>query len=187
MTGSGAVPVPDIATAAAAAGFECVGRCDPSALVLRQEVRAMCASGQCRVYGTNWACPPHCGDLGHFQQQIDARNECILVQTVALLEDEFDGESMAAAADLHRRRMEALARALDPRLGAMVLAAGPCGLCEACPCPQEPCRFPQQRLVSMEAAGIVVSEACQVAGIPYNHGPCTIAYTGCVLAGMPPP
>ena len=63
----------------------------------------------------------------------------------------------------------------------MTLSAGTCTLCKECTYPDAPCRFPDKRLVSMEAAGLVVSEVCTQAGIDYNHGPQTIAYSGCVL------
>lgn len=33
----------------------------------------------------------------------------------------------------------------------------------------------------MEAAGLMVSEACETAGLPYYHGPGTISYTSCIL------
>ena len=52
--------------------------------------------------------------------------------------------------------------------------------CKPCAYP-EPCRFPGRRLVSMEAAGLLVTDACNAAGVPYNHGRLTIAYTGCAL------
>ena len=33
----------------------------------------------------------------------------------------------------------------------------------------------------MEAAGLMVYQVCEVADVPYNHGPLTIAYTSAVL------
>ena len=46
------------------AGFEHTGILNTDALVLRPEVRDMCASGTCRRYGHCWTCPPGCGSLG---------------------------------------------------------------------------------------------------------------------------
>ena len=65
---------------------------------------------------------------------------------------------------------------------ARVLSAGTCTLCKPCAYPNEPYRFPDRAMVSMEAAGLVVSDVCTQAGIPYNHGKQTIAYSSCVLA-----
>lgn len=166
------------------AGFDCFGEVDAAALEVRDEVRDMCASGVCHQYGRNWACPPACGDLDVFRLIIGSCSRGIVFQTVGVLEDEFDGEAMMDAEALHKRRTEALSDALAAAgLGAercLVLSAGTCTRCKPCAYP-EPCRFPGRRLVSMEAAGLLVTDACNAAGVPYNHGRLTIAYTGCAL------
>jgi hypothetical protein len=33
----------------------------------------------------------------------------------------------------------------------------------------------------MEAAGLLVSDVCKMSGIPYYHGPGTIAFCSCAL------
>ena len=165
-------------------GFECVGTCPAAGLEVREEVRASCASGKCHVYGKSWACPPACGDIYDFEKQMHEYTHCTVVQTVADLEDEFDGETMMDAAALQKKRMYALVDALDAvglSSQVMTLSAGYCEICPKCTYPDEPCRFPDKRMVSMEAAGLVVSDVCIQAGIPYNHGPLTIAYSSCVL------
>ena len=63
----------------------------------------------------------------------------------------------------------------------LFLAAGSCTVCPACTYPDEPCRFPEKAFVSLEAAGLVVSEVCESADIPYYHGKGSISYTSCVL------
>ena len=98
-----------------------------------------------------------------------------------------------AAERVHKERFAVLAQdALDgfntgrQGLGSGIprplpLSAGACTLCTACSCPDAPCRHPDRALVSMEAAGLMVSEACETAGLPYYHGPGTISYTSCIL------
>lgn len=165
-------------------GFECMGVCSAKELVVREEVRAMCSANRCQVYGKSWACPPGCGDIGEFERQMHEFEHCLVVQTVAKMEDDFDVETLAEAGERQKQRVYDLVEAIDDAgLSAetMTLSAGTCTLCQACTYPDAPCRFPDKRLVSMEAAGLVVSEVCTQAGIPYNHGPQTIAYSGCVL------
>ena len=169
---------------AADIGFECMGTCSAKDLVVRNEVRAMCSANTCQVYGHSWACPPACGDIDDFGRQMHEFEHCLIVQTVAEMEDDFDVETMEEAGDRQKRRVLDLVEALDAAsLSAetMTLSAGTCTLCKECTYPDEPCRFPDKRLVSMEAAGLVVSEVCEMADIPYNHGPQTISYSGCVL------
>lgn len=169
---------------AAEQGFDCMGTCSAQDLVVRPEVRAMCAVDKCKVYGHSWACPPACGEIEDFGRQMHTFEHCLVVQTVMQMEDDFDIETMGEAGELQKRRVLDLVEAIDAAglsADTMTLSAGTCTLCEKCTYPDAPCRFPDKRLVSMEAAGLVVSEVCTMAGIPYNHGPLTIAYSGCVL------
>lgn len=165
-------------------GFEAMGTCSARDLAARPEVRAMCAANTCQTYGRSWACPPACGSIEDFERQMHEYEDCLVVQTVAELEDDFDIETMQEAGELQKRRVLDLVEAIeDAGLSAqtMTLTAGTCTLCAACTYPNAPCRFPDKRLVSMEAAGLVVSEVCELAAVPYNHGPLTITYSGCVL------
>ena len=162
--------------------FDVVGECSASLLETKPEVRDMCAADRCQSYGRSWACPPSCGTIEYYQDEIRKRDTCYVLQSVGELEDSFDYEGMIAVQEkqLDRvLRLNKLVKEVYP--DALVLTAGPCKLCETCTCPDEPCRMPEKRLVSMEAAGLVVNEACQHAGIPYYHGPNTTAFTGCVL------
>ncbi len=64
---------------------------------------------------------------------------------------------------------------------ALPLSVGTCTLCPSCSCPDAPCRYPERAFNSMEAAGLLVSDVCSAARIPYYHGKGTIAYVSCVL------
>lgn len=178
----GETPLVDMERLVDACSFDDSGRCAVSCLEVRPEVREMCASGRCRQYGRNWACPPACGTLEEYRQRISAYADCCVVQTVGTLEDEFDIEGMMHFEQVHKERVMQLADALHAQgADALVLAAGTCTLCPECSCPDAPCRFPKRRLVSMEAAGLLVSDVCTQAGVAYNHGKGTVAYTSCVL------
>ena len=61
------------------------------------------------------------------------------------------------------------------------LTAGTCTLCHTCTYPDRPCRHPKQRLSSMEAYGLFVSDVCVRSNLAYNYGPRTLTYTACVL------
>lgn len=167
---------------AEAVGFEDVCQLNTESLRVRPEVRDMCAADKCRAYGRSWACPPACGSVGHCAERIAAYSDGILVQTVASLEDEFDMEGIAGAQKVHTRRFEALARQMRRLLpDCLPLGAGICRRCIACTYPDRPCRYPEKRLSSMEAYGLLVSEVCTSSGMPYYRGEKTITFTSCVL------
>ncbi len=163
-------------------GFEYNGFMDPSQLDARHEVRDMCASGTCRIYGHNWACPPACKELEEYQSIFASYAQCMVVQTVVTLEDEFDIDTMLEGESIHKNRfLDLFERMQALNTPMLFLSAGTCTICETCTYPEKPCRFPEKRLVSMEAAGLIVSDVCTQAHIPYNHGKETLAYTSCVL------
>ena len=165
-------------------GFDFTGTCSARELVVREEVRDACAADKCHIYNTNWACPPACGDIYYFERQMHEYDHCTVVQTVGYMEDEFDAETLLEAGETQRNRFYALIEALDEAglsKDVMTLSAGHCRICKSCTYPDAPCRFPDKRLVSMEAAGLYVAETCTKAGIPYNHGKNTIAFSSCVL------
>ena len=166
------------------AGFTEVGILDASTLVLRQEVRDMCNADKCRMFNHNWACPPACGTLDECQERISGYRWGILVQSVGQLEDSMDIETMMDTEHDHKEHFKeaiGLLREHYPRL--MPLGTGTCTICKKCSYPDAPCRFPERRISSMEAYGLVVSDTCTANGMKYYYGPNTIAYTACYLLG----
>ena len=170
-----------IETLAQEQGFDTIGHCKTSVLRTHPEVREMCAANLCRAYGTSWSCPPACGEVEDYEKRVHAFENCMVVQTVGQLEDEFDIDAMTASEDLQNERFVSLVHVLSREgFSFMALGAGPCALCAECTYPSAPCRFPDQMTVSMEAAGFIVAEVCTAADVPYNHGPNTMSFTGCI-------
>ena len=151
------------------------------------EVREMCASGRCRRYGKSWSCPPACGSLEHTAKLITSYRRCVLVQTTAEMDGDFDAEAIERAQEKHKADFQTFARQaklLCP--DCLPLTAGTCTLCRRCTYPDRPCRYPNKRLSSMEAFGLLVSEVCQSAGLPYYYGPGTLTFTSCILTREEP-
>lgn len=89
---------------------------------------------------------------------------------------------MMEAERIQIERMLALAAASrEASSDVLLLTSGACTLCEICARLDVPCRFSARRYSSMEAFGLMVSEACAQAGVPYTHDAGTIAYTGALL------
>lgn len=172
----------NVADCIKAIGFEDFGACEATLLAPRADVRDMCASGRCQKYNTSWACPPACGDVDEFATFMHSFTTCYVFQTVAELEDEWDWETMQEADALNKQRALELHKLLAQEVPtARVLSSGTCTLCAECTYPDAPCRFPEKKLYSMEACGLMVYEVCALADVPYSHGKDTITYVGCVL------
>ena len=163
-------------------GFTSAGALNAATLLPRQEVRDMCAADRCRHYGKSWTCPPACPSLEENKALLAKYKSGILVQTTGTPEDEFDIEGMYEIGRAHGRRFHEFHRALCGEIpGLLALGAGACELCESCTYPDAPCRRPGDAVTSMEAFGLVVSDACTANGMKYNYGPGTMTFTGCFL------
>lgn len=163
-------------------GFTHIAPLDPSTIVLKEEVRKMCEANTCGRYNKCWSCPPGCGSLEEFAEQIKEYQHGILVQTVGEIEDSMDFEAMMDAEALHKRhflQMNEFLRGKYPKT--LAIGTGSCTQCKECTYPDAPCRFPDRRVSSMEAYGMLVLEVCKDNHLGYYYGPNTIAYTGCFL------
>jgi predicted metal-binding protein len=176
------VQTENIMTLLTEAGFECLGEFDPADLEARVEVREMCAADKCHAYGHSWACPPALADLDTSNERFHHYQHGLVFQTIGNMEDEFDYEAIIIAEKEHHRRFNKLVDELaDDREQLMLLAAGTCTICPTCTYPDKPCRFPDKVYPSMEAMGLMVADVCKLAGIPYYHGPGTLAFCSSLL------
>ena len=174
-------------------GFTQTGRLDTATIKVRQEVRDACATDKCHAYGKNWSCPPACGSLEECEKQLHQFKYGLLLQTSGSLEDSFDYEGIQQISEKHTENLKKFRAVLEGKKiaahntdcenpsGFMLLGAGACKECESCTYPGAPCRFPEKMTVSMEAMGLVVSDVCTAAGLPYYYGPNTMTFVGCVL------
>ena len=153
----------------------------PAKLKAREDVRAMCASNQCRAYGRNWTCPPYCGTLAQCQQQMGTYTRGILLQTVGMTRKTVDTKAYRETESRHLQQLYTLAEDMKGVYpDALCLGSGGCRICEACAFP-EPCRFPEKACSSMEAYGLFVTDVCRENHLAYHHGENTITYTACIL------
>jgi len=97
--------------------------------------------------------------------------------TKSELDDSFDYEGMMKAKEQHDR----LTVEVRERFGRNpVYGAGSCSICKTCAYPQ-PCRFPDKKISSIEAAGINVTELSRIGGLRYNNGQNTVTYFSMIL------
>jgi predicted metal-binding protein len=162
-------------------GFTSVRLIDPQKIKTYDDVRAACAADKCGYYGKNWACPPACGTLEDCDTKIRRYESGLVMQTTGILANKFDWNEMLHLGKEHSEHIAAFSEAaLADHPQSFVLGAGGCRICESCAYPA-PCRFPQKMTCSMEAYGMLVSEVCSAAGLPYYYGEGTLTYVACFL------
>ena len=149
---------------------------------LKDSVRKMCEQNRCGNYGKTWTCPPAVQSLTEFRSQMLAFSRFIVVYKIYELKSDFDWNGMVAGCKAFQHDLVRLKR-LFVSHGIMekylVLGAGGCQLCDSCAYPQgEPCRNPDDAIVSVEACGIDVMSLVKNHGLKYYNGPNTVTYIG---------
>jgi predicted metal-binding protein len=163
-------------------GFSNACALDPSILEFRQEVREMCAADKCNNYNKSWMCPPACGTLEEAAERASKYHRGIIVQVTKKLEDDFDVDGMMEAAQKQKEYFYILTEKVREEYpNCLPMSTGACQICKECSYPDNPCRFPEKAMPSMEAYGLVVSDVCTKSNIPYYYGPQTLTYSGCIL------
>lgn len=147
------------------------------------ELRKFCEANRCGKYNRNHACPP---SVGTPEELIARAREyaCALVfQTISPLEDSFDYEGMVEAGEKHNRLTNELyAGVRDEYEGCLVLSAGGCSICERCAkMDDQPCRFPDKAISSLEAYCMNVSQLAEKCGMKYINGVNTVTYFSAIL------
>ena len=172
----------DIISLATGAGFTCAAPLAMDALVLRDEVRAMCAADRCKSYGKSWSCPPAAGTFEAAESRIAKYSSGIIVQTSGETHSEFDMNSIKELSLRHKKCFDTLVRQIRMFYpDCMPMGAGACTRCRRCTYPDRPCRYPDRLYPSMEAYGLLVSDVCIRSGLQYNYGENTMTFTSCVL------
>lgn len=146
--------------------------------------RDFCARNVCGVYGHNWMCPPHVGEIEDLIAQARQYRTALVYQMVVPLGEGRDYASMmASGAGLNQLTM-ALRRKFT-ELGlttCLFLGAGGCRICPRCAIQDnQPCRYPDLAMSSLEAYGVNVSTLAQKAGMAYRSDGNTAAFFGAVL------
>ena len=164
------------------AGFSAWAPLDLATIELKPEVRDMCAANACGQYGKRWSCPPGCGSLEECADRLKGYTQGILVQTYGDIEDSYDFEAMMEIEADHKEHFTEMYEQLREEADkVLAVGAGCCTACAKCTYPEEPCRFPEKQVASMEAYGMLVLEICKRNGLQYYYGADKMAYTSCFL------
>lgn len=155
---------------------------DTKKLKFMTEVRDMCKSNLCGKYGGCWTCPPAIENLEDITAKAQSYDWGILLQTTARMEDEFDGDTLQITQDNHKERFARFCMQLKKKEdNFLAMSSSGCDICKTCTYPEAPCRYPELAVPSMEAYGLLVTDVCKSADIPYYYGRNTVTFSSCVL------
>jgi predicted metal-binding protein len=150
-----------------------------------EDFRKACEKNFCRRYDTNWMGPPAIGPVTELMQKASRYRQGMLFQTEHAIASNFDMKGMVAAAKVHEKVFRTLLDRIRkdfPDEDILPLSAGCCNICEKCGyLTQEPCRYPDLAVSSVEAYGINVIALQKTAGLPHYKGKESVIYVGLVL------
>ena len=149
--------------------------------------RDICATNACGMFGKCWMCPPDIGNINTLMDSVKEYKYALVYQTVTDIEDSFDFEGMINAKKQSVIIAQNIRKDLEefniPKV--LYLVAGGCGVCDVCAKrSNEPCRFPDIAMPSLEAYGVNVSRLAVVSDMKYINGVNTITYFGAVLFSL---
>lgn len=155
-----------------------------SQIILSPDFRKICEGNGCGMFGRCWVCPPYIGDIDTLIEQVRSFPKAMLYQSIREIEDSFDIEGMFEAGYEHALLSQKIQQQVktDDSVEVLHLTCGGCRLCETCAKrSDEPCRYPEQALPSLEGYGIDVYNTCKDTQLHYINGQNTVTYFGMVL------
>lgn len=155
-----------------------------SKIITSPTFRDVCVSNGCGRWNRNWMCSPAIGDIHDLIAKVHSFTHGLLYQTISDIEDSFDIEGMTEAGDRHKQLSFRLRALLDPMIEGerLHLGSGGCFLCERCTIlDNEPCRHPDQTMLSLESCGIDVYNTTRTTDLKYINGPDTVTFFGLIL------
>ena len=162
--------------------FENMKEIPTTQITLSQEVRKMCEQNKCGRYGKNWTCPPAVKSVDEFREDLGAYDTFLIIYKVYDVKSSFDWRGMMASGKDFNDRLHGLKKAIQsvlPDLEFSIFGAGGCQRCERCTyLDDEPCRFPDDAIVSVEASGMDVMALMKDNGLKYYHGKNTVTFIG---------
>lgn len=146
-------------------------------------LRSYCEANACGAYGRNHGCPPSAGTADEVIAHAKTYENALIFQTISELEDSFDFEGMMEASAKHKKLTADLYEEFKPLLEkCLPLSAGACPVCEKCAkIDEQPCRFPDKMIASLETYCVNVSNLANKCGMKYTNGANTVTYFSAVL------
>lgn len=165
---------------------------EPSQIMFSDKVHEICKT-DCPRFGHSWACPPNAGSIEDNIERVNKYKHMLLFSTIWEVTNSWDRDECLSMKKYHEEVTREIREKLYERLGvpmeslaendhpiAYVLSAG-CTICDECACPDEPCRHPKERLMTMESHGILIFNLCEVLGIATAFDMTTTVYCTMIL------
>lgn len=147
------------------------GYADPKELEFSQRIRYICKT-ECPMYGKTWACPPAVGSVESCEAKCKSYVNCLIIGTVAEVEDISDLEATLATRPDHEAVTNRVAQLLRQQgIEPYILSTEACAECDRCAfLDGKPCRFPERMHPCIESHGINIIPTLESFGLEFQYG-----------------
>ena len=142
---------------------------DVAEIPVKKEYRKFCEDNLCGNYGTNYSCPPDCGEVDVMHQRILKEEKALVLQSVWEIGSYEDREAIWAAKEKHNRAQLKLAEDMKANgLEGFCVGSSCCMLCNPCKKREGlPCAFPELQFSCMSAYCVDVAETAEKCGLEF--------------------
>lgn len=155
---------------------------DPQELEFSERIRWICQN-ECPKYGTTWACPPGVGTVAECAARCRRYRNCLLISTIAEVEDIADIDQTLATRPEHEELTEQVAALLrEQGVEPYILSTQACAICARCAIlDHQPCRFPEKMHPCVESHGINVVPVLEKLGLEFQFGANIVTWISLLL------
>lgn len=159
-------------------GFTEYKKIDTDEIVFSADVFKQCEKNTCGMFGKNHGCPPKAGNEAERKARIMIYDTAYVISMILSIKKRTE---MSHSMELLRNAIDEIRKEFKDE-NVTVMGTGPCNICEECTAlKNEPCRFPDKTLYSMEGSGIDVVRMSMNLQMTYNAGSGNIAFFALVL------
>ena len=149
-------------------------------LTLTAEVKLL-GEQDAAVYGERRKLPPAPDSFEKCKAEIEDFEDVFLFDAVYEVADAYDLDRCAEARKEHAALVETVSREFRQRFGKIMVLSLSCDLCDDCPCPKKPCRFPEKKVFSIDSYGVQIMKTLADRDITYDYGIQTAIYFTLIL------
>lgn len=155
---------------------------DPRELEFSERIRWICQN-ECPKYGTTWACPPGVGTVPECRAKCLAFHNCLLISSIAEVQDIADIEETLATRPAHEALTEQVGQLLrEQGVQPYILSTQACAICDRCAIADgQPCRFPEKMHPCVESHGINVVPVLEKLGLEFQFGSNIVTWISLLL------
>ena len=155
---------------------------DPRELEFSERIRWICQN-ECPKYGTTWACPPGVGTVPECQERCMVYQNCLLISSIAEVNDIADIEETLATRPAHEALTEQVGALLKEQgVQPYILSTQACAICDRCAIlDNQPCRFSEKMHPCVESHGINVVPILERLGLDFQFGSNVVTWISLLL------